>query len=112
MWCGRKFCSAALTETNLPSPLPRLPLKVPQLFRKENKENLNRVRGKKWGPQARKEKKNNERKQNEKQPKRKREGEKEEDRERGSADRKRLSKRNIKQGEKSRVKNKWRRKKH
>lgn len=79
MWCGRKFCSTALTETNLP-PLSlafffSFPLKVPQLFRKENKENLNRGRGKKMGSLGEKEKRNNERKQTEKQPQEKKEKE-------------------------------------
>lgn len=88
MWCGRKFCSAALTETNLP-PLS-LAFPFPLKYHNYSEKRIKKTwieEEKKMGSLGEKEKKNNERKQNEKQPKKK--GKRERRTVRGRGDRKR-----------------------
>lgn len=106
MWCGRKFCSAALTETNLPPLSLSLAFPFPLKYHNYSEKRIKKTwieEEKKMGSLGEKEKKNNERKQNEKQPKKKGRREREGQREGGETEKDRSIK---EQGEKSRAKKK------
>lgn len=107
MWCGRKFCSAALTETNLP-PLSLafpFPLKYHNYSEKRIKKTW--IEEEKKNGVPRRERKEKQWKKTEwKAAKEKRKERKKKDREREGRQKKIQSERSIKQGEKSIAKKK------